>query len=85
MKEFKGDKKNRAIAMDRAMEATRLMHPKYYPQLFEALKKGEEGKTIFDNLCVEAEIPEEMRLALWKGFLAYTAASMSPCCPWAPC
>jgi hypothetical protein len=74
--------KNRAIALDQAFLASRLLDEKHFPKVMEALiEKNEKGPEIFKGLCSEAGIPPDMAGPLWESVKVYAATAKAP---WAP-
>lgn len=73
---------NRAVALDRAFIAGRLLGEKFYPRVMDALKDKEKGPDIFQSVCIDAEIPKEMIHPLWNSLKLYAASTKAP---WAPC
>ena len=71
----------RAIALDRAFIASRLLDEKYFPRVMNALNKAEKGEAIFKAICNDAGIPKEMQEPLWDGLQKY---AISVRAPWAP-
>lgn len=73
---------NRALALDRAFVAGRLLGEKFYPRVMDALNDKEKGLDSFHSVCVDAGIPKEMIHPLWNSLNTYAASTKAP---WAPC
>jgi hypothetical protein len=64
----KQDKK-RQNYLESAMIMNRLLDSRYFPDVLAALKKKEQGKTDFKNLCKDLKIPDGMIDTLWNTLL----------------
>jgi hypothetical protein len=75
---------DRAVALDMAFLATRLLDEKNFPRVIAALNtKSVRPTEDFKTLCEELGIPPELMAALWKSFRTY-ALALPPKAPWAP-
>jgi len=58
--------KKRAVALDWALNVSRLLDERYFSRAQDALMKGEKGKAEFKSVCLEAGMPKDLIEPLWN-------------------
>jgi hypothetical protein len=61
--------KKRAVALDWALNVSRLLDERYFSRAQDALVKGEKGEAAFRSVCLEAGMAEDMIEPLWNSLI----------------